>query len=250
MTDIDPDFVTVSEAARRLGISERQVRRWAGRLADSDRLASGLTSPTSPARVRLSALEETRNRSILPLQDGARDLSSYPEDRLGPDVEPDATGTEAERDDRLHAGQGPDAETLVAMILAEKDRRIEELQSRVADIGVALEHEREAHRRAETLHLGTMGEMQRLQQRAAELESQNAKLIEALPVVVETPAAPTGDTEASDTGQSGVDIPAALAVDRERGWIDADGDGIGYTETIGGIALKLRGEVSGPKGRD
>jgi hypothetical protein len=43
---------------------------------------------------------------------------------------------------------------------------------------------------------------------------------------------------------------AAKAVDRERGWIDEDGEAIGYAETIGGIAIKLRGEISGPAGRD
>jgi hypothetical protein len=43
---------------------------------------------------------------------------------------------------------------------------------------------------------------------------------------------------------------AAIAVDPERGWIDEDGQGIGYTETTGAIAPKLRGEVKGPKGRD
>lgn len=52
----ESDFVTVSEAARALGLSERQVRRYAGRLAESDRPTPDATTGSSPARVRLSAL--------------------------------------------------------------------------------------------------------------------------------------------------------------------------------------------------
>jgi hypothetical protein len=43
---------------------------------------------------------------------------------------------------------------------------------------------------------------------------------------------------------------AAEAVDRERGWIDEDGDPIGYAEPLQMIAIKVRGEINGPKGRD
>lgn len=39
-------------------------------------------------------------------------------------------------------------------------------------------------------------------------------------------------------------------MDRERGWIDGDGDPTGYGETLGGMALGLRVEVYGPKGRE
>ena len=56
-------FVTVAEAARALNLSERQVRRYAGRMAESDRLPAQNVRPgpdtmtgPSPARVRLSAL--------------------------------------------------------------------------------------------------------------------------------------------------------------------------------------------------
>lgn len=46
-----PDFVTISTAARLLGVSERHVRRLAGRLPDSDR-----QNGRGPAKVRLEAL--------------------------------------------------------------------------------------------------------------------------------------------------------------------------------------------------
>lgn len=58
MSDSDPDgFVTIAEAGRRLGISERTARRRAARLSGSDRQESG----TCPARVRLSALRALGN---------------------------------------------------------------------------------------------------------------------------------------------------------------------------------------------
>jgi hypothetical protein len=41
---------------------------------------------------------------------------------------------------------------------------------------------------------------------------------------------------------------AARAVDRERGWVDEDGHGIGWAETIGGWELGLRREVEGAPG--
>lgn len=39
---------------------------------------------------------------------------------------------------------------------------------------------------------------------------------------------------------------AGAEVDRERGWLDADGDPTGYGETYEGRALALRSEVFGP----
>jgi hypothetical protein len=42
----------------------------------------------------------------------------------------------------------------------------------------------------------------------------------------------------------------ALEVDQERGWIDSNGESAGYADTIGGMALGLRTEVYGPRGRE
>jgi hypothetical protein len=41
---------------------------------------------------------------------------------------------------------------------------------------------------------------------------------------------------------------AAQALDEERGWVDEDGYGIGWAETIGGWEIGLRREVMGAEG--
>ena len=43
-------------------------------------------------------------------------------------------------------------------------------------------------------------------------------------------------------------LVAAQELDQERGWVDADGEGIGWAETIGGWELGLRREVYGARG--
>ena len=45
-------------------------------------------------------------------------------------------------------------------------------------------------------------------------------------------------------------VEAANEVDRERGWIDADGASVGIGETLAGMALTTSVEVFGPGGRD
>jgi hypothetical protein len=45
-------------------------------------------------------------------------------------------------------------------------------------------------------------------------------------------------------------VRSVQAVDRERGWIDEDGDGTGYAESLQMMALQLRAEIRGPQGRD
>jgi len=45
-------------------------------------------------------------------------------------------------------------------------------------------------------------------------------------------------------------VAKAAAVDRERGWVDRDGDPIGWAESLHGMAIRLRMEAEGPKGRD
>ena len=57
MTDT-PEWLTVAEAARRLGLSDRHARRLVDRLDESDRLKQG----TSPLRVRLAALAQLWER--------------------------------------------------------------------------------------------------------------------------------------------------------------------------------------------
>lgn len=43
---------------------------------------------------------------------------------------------------------------------------------------------------------------------------------------------------------------AAQDLDEERGWVDEDGECIGWHETLAGLELGLRREVHGTKGRD
>jgi hypothetical protein len=69
MSKTDNQWLTVAQAASRLGISERQARRYARRLAPQDRRESGheaarMSGPapgSSPTLVRLSAIIEARN---------------------------------------------------------------------------------------------------------------------------------------------------------------------------------------------
>jgi hypothetical protein len=43
-------------------------------------------------------------------------------------------------------------------------------------------------------------------------------------------------------------VRLAQAVDAERGWVDEDGYGIGWAETVGALELVLRREVMGAEG--
>lgn len=43
-------------------------------------------------------------------------------------------------------------------------------------------------------------------------------------------------------------VRAAHLLDKERGWVDEDGEGIGWTETVAGWELGLRREVQGAEG--
>lgn len=45
-------------------------------------------------------------------------------------------------------------------------------------------------------------------------------------------------------------VDAAALVDRQRGWVDADGESTGWGETLAGLAFELRQEVEGTPGRD
>ena len=202
MSEPADEFVTVAEAARRLGIDPRQVRRYLPRLSPKDTAEDTQRTHKgqSVVLIRLSAVEVLRKNGLsspnAPKTQGTTDRTYQ---RTGQDTAKDTGNV-------LSDSEHTDYAVAVA--------QVEELRARVGDLSSALEHEREAHRRAETLHLGTMGELQRLQQRAAELESQNAKLIESLPVTSEPagqapdmPVSPAGDTESGDSGHGRVETP-------------------------------------------
>lgn len=69
MSETNNEWLTVAQAASRLGISERQARRYARRVAPDDRRGigheagqrSGVTTGPGPMLVRLSAIIEARN---------------------------------------------------------------------------------------------------------------------------------------------------------------------------------------------
>jgi hypothetical protein len=54
------EWATLAEVAKQLGIHERQARRYAGRLADTDRTPPG----HSPIRVRVSAISVQMDRTV------------------------------------------------------------------------------------------------------------------------------------------------------------------------------------------
>jgi predicted ArsR family transcriptional regulator len=84
-------FVSVSEAAAALGISERQARRYAGRLDADDRREAGHgAGRASGLTVSLAAMRAAR-------ENATNDAAST----CGPDVRPDA--------ETVGAGRGPDA---------------------------------------------------------------------------------------------------------------------------------------------
>lgn len=107
MNDAGEVWVTVPEAARRLGIGERQARRWAGRLPDADRTETGRVR-----RVRLAAIEAIRAAAVV---DADAERSSG-----GPEAVADRTETGPRPD---VSGQDCDA----------RDTLIEQLQLRLAD---------------------------------------------------------------------------------------------------------------------
>ncbi len=91
------DWLTVSQAAAALGISERQARRYAGRLDDDDRREgspeAGHQSGARPALVRLEAMRAMRESAT---------------GRTRPEPEPDATPDRAEHEPDVRPDTGPD----------------------------------------------------------------------------------------------------------------------------------------------
>ena len=115
------EWLTVSQAARALGISERQARRYAGRLAPNDRREgekeAGHASGARPALVRLDVMRALRASSV----QNAREVQQ-PDVR--PDIEPDARPALLAPDARPTPDTGPDmtpdtASVFTAHLLAE-----------------------------------------------------------------------------------------------------------------------------------
>jgi hypothetical protein len=117
----EPEFLTVSQAAARLGVSERQARRYAGRLAPNDRRESGRMSGhdghTSGHQtgmlVRLSAMQNEREKVTRRPQSDAR-----PDMR--PDIQQPMSGHEPDMSDiRPDACPDTQSDEVVALLKAE-----------------------------------------------------------------------------------------------------------------------------------
>jgi len=127
------DWLTISEAAQVLGISERQARRYARKLEESDRLSpesdaghhAGHVSGLSPARVRLSAMVEARARATGKAQSTSTEHESSVEGTpvMEPDTRPDQAG-HVLPDAGHEAGH-------VAALLSQKDAHIADLRKQV-----------------------------------------------------------------------------------------------------------------------
>jgi hypothetical protein len=104
------DLVTVAEAARYLGISERQVRRLVARLPASDKqeAASGLRTAGGGVRFRLAALIELRG---------------------GSDIGPEVAGSRPEATSEREAETGSSEASEVAYLREQLSRALETIQT-------------------------------------------------------------------------------------------------------------------------
>ena len=127
----EPEWVTIAEAGRRLGLAERQARRWAERLPAEGRRQEEVGNGRSRALVRLDLLSAL--------------VSGHLSGHLSGQVSGQVSGQAAE----------PPAEEMMAVPLglamtAQRDaleRVIAEQAARIVDLKASLEHEREAGRR-------------------------------------------------------------------------------------------------------
>ncbi len=88
MHEPENDWLTVSQAAAALGVSERQARRYAGRLAPDDRREAGHEAGHASGQcVRLAAMQAEREKAV------PRSKSAVSSERadMRPDIAPDVT---------------------------------------------------------------------------------------------------------------------------------------------------------------
>jgi hypothetical protein len=88
---MNSEYLTVSQAAAALGISERQARRYAGRLAPDDRREAG---HMTGALVRLEAMEAEREKATKRAKTHTTPDALTHEAGRAPDVRPDAQSGE------------------------------------------------------------------------------------------------------------------------------------------------------------
>lgn len=100
------DWKTVAEVAELLGVSERQARRYAGRLAGHDRQEAGHDAGHTAARVRVSAMRDLRENATKKSQTpdiAAPEAGRHAGHEAGhqsdaPDITPDARVLAAENE--------------------------------------------------------------------------------------------------------------------------------------------------------
>jgi predicted DNA-binding protein (UPF0251 family) len=174
LPDPSPEFVTVSQAALRLGVSVRTAQRYATRLPTSDRQVSD----TEPLRVRLVALagliETAKNRVN------------------GATVGPDSTADSRTSDRQETVGQSDRG-----------DSRVEtELRARLADkeqenirLWDALQREQETSRRAMDAQNALAAELAEARKQASVLIAATAGAFKAPAQIEQVQPIPGGVTE-------------------------------------------------------
>jgi hypothetical protein len=179
----EDEWLTVAEAAKRLKVSERQVRHIIARPenAAKTRQTTRQTKTGERTAAVLSAafIEELLSR-ILPqentLFEGPVNTANNAERNEVPRSKIDGMNTAIDTSAAFVPRYLHDQ--MVTLLEQQRKDEVDRHQAEVGRLNSALE-------RAQTLHLGTMTELQTLRERMRELESQNSKLIEALPVAEE-----------------------------------------------------------------
>ena len=149
MTDT-PEWMTVAEAARRLGLSDRHARRLVDRLDEADRLKQG----TSPLRVRLAALGQLWERE-------------------GPDSDSQTPGkpeSDAESDSRVEVED--------AVSRARLEERLEAAEGLIGELRQDKRQLQETLTREQENHLRLLDQLAEERQ---ELRLLQARIIQALP---------------------------------------------------------------------
>ena len=148
----EPEWVTIAQAAQHLGLNERQARRYAERLPDTDRTTDRTSAGRGRALIRLAALRAIAKQmrgdkgAGGPEPDTRRtDAGHSPDsDRTAqPDPQPEESALESE------AG-GPLAVTIaVAMVVQREgyERVISAQAAQIAELQATVAHERETSQR-------------------------------------------------------------------------------------------------------
>lgn len=126
MSEAPEEWLTIAQAAKRLGMAERQARRWAAKLVDGDRTLDRTVTGRPRTLIRFSALAEME-----------RERTSV--------ADTDRTPGKTDRtSDRTVTGLGEPQATLPAVAY---QRVMSEQAARIGELTTALEHEREQSRR-------------------------------------------------------------------------------------------------------